>query len=444
MNLKEKLALYISEAQDVEANAKAEDRDMTNEEFTKFEDILAKADIVKADIAIEEKKAEASSRLASLSNDLKAVKPAKSIEAGKVSNVSVVKENIQDDPMCGFKNPQDFFKEVIKATKAKSVSHPGLKYLAAAGGDEQLGSSDPFGGFLLPKEMSPNLLQTSYEGDIASGMTTMIPMGSKTISLNARVDKNHSTSVTGGLTVSRTAETAAGASSRMEFEQVVLTANKLVGVAYITDELMADSPQSVASLLSMGFADEFTSTLNAERLNGSGVGEYEGINNSPAMVSVTGNGGADTIVFQDVLDMRSRCWGYQNAVWLANHDTLPQLAQIAQLFGSGATQYGVPMFQPSLREDVPDMLMGRPILFSEELETLGDAGDFILVNWTQYLEGIRSGVERAESMHVRFLNHENTFRFSVRNDGRSWWNSALTPKNSATTLSPFIRLAARA
>ena len=47
-------------------------------------------------------------------------------------------------------------------------------------------------------------------------------------------------------------------------------------------------------------------------------------------------------------------------------------------------------------------------------------------------------------MHVRFENHEQVFKFWTENAGAPWWRSALTPKNGANTLSPFVTLAARA
>jgi len=52
-------------------------------------------------------------------------------------------------------------------------------------------------------------------------------------------------------------------------------------------------------------------------------------------------------------------------------------------------------------------------------------------------------MSNAESVHVRFLNHERTFKFWMENDGRCWWRSAMTPKRSASTLSPFVTLATR-
>ncbi len=58
-------------------------------------------------------------------------------------------------------------------------------------------------------------------------------------------------------------------------------------------------------------------------------------------------------MIKNVLLMRSQSWRYSRSVWLANHDTLPQLAQLA-LTGSGNAAV-VLVFMPSLREDVPDL-----------------------------------------------------------------------------------------
>jgi hypothetical protein len=84
------------------------------------------------------------------------------------------------------------------------------------------------------------------------------------------------------------------------------------------------------------------------------------------------------------------------------------------------------------------MLLGRPIFYSEYASTIGDPGDLILGNWSQYLDGLYQPLQSAESVHVRFVEHERTFKFWVRNAGAPWWRSALTPAESTTTLSPFV------
>ena len=266
-------------------------------------------------------------------------------------------------------------------------------------------------------------------------------MTSPSVRINARTDKNHTSSVSGGLTVTRRAETQTQAASRMATEQIMLEATALFGLSYATEEILQDSPVSFAALIQQGFADQFQAHLIDERLNGTGVGEFEGILKSPCLVTVTKETGqaADSIVYANIIKMRARCWRYSDAVWLYNHDCLPTLQQLALPLGTA----GVPMWQNSAREGEPDMLLGRPAIASEYCATVGDVGDLILGVWSEYLEGTYEPMQSDESVHVRFVNHERTFKFWMRNAGKVWWRSALTPKKSADTLSPFVVLAAR-
>lgn len=357
--------------------------------------------------------------------------------AAREGQIGRIKDNWQDDPMCGYGKPRDFLLEVIEAGQGGDVSAQ-LRFLSAAGSDEQGGYSDPHGGFLVPEGMSPNVLQLGMEGDPTN--PTPIPMTTQVVKFNARVDKNHSTSVSGGLTVSRRAETQAAAAARATYEQVKLEATGLFGLAYATEQLLERSAVSFAALLDAGFKDEFASQMLSDKISGTGAGEPLGILNAPCLVSVAKESmqSADTINGTNILKMRKRCWRYSQAIWLANHDTYEQLAK-AYITGTNTDVF---LFSPARGEDVPDMLLGRPIYFSEYAKTVGDQGDLILGNWSQYLWGTLGSPNprRAESVHVRFLNHERTFKFWVENDGQPWWRSALTPKNSTETLSPFVVL----
>ncbi|AMV25509.1 Phage capsid family protein [Gemmata sp. SH-PL17] len=362
----------------------------------------------------------------------------------------------------GFKNHAEFLSAVMKAT-----NNPGVNMdrrllplwsgnvgkaesefiLKAVGSDEARTNSDPYGGFLLPTTYSPDFLKIDPENDPIGSRTRKVPMGSAIVKINARTDKNHTTSVSGGLTVTRRPDTVAATASQMQFEQVVLEAHDLFGLSYASENLLRDSPVTFTALLSAGFNDQFTYHLIKERLYGTGVGEFLGILTAldsgslgPTVVVSKESGQlADTIRYENVLNMRARCWGYSKAVWLANHDTMPQLMLLNQAVGTG----GQPMWQPSAREDHPDMLLGRPLFFTEYAKTLGDSGDLILSNWEEYLEGTFQPMQSEESIHVRFVNHERAFKFYMRNAGMPWWKVALTPTYSANKLSPFVVLEAR-
>ena len=139
----------------------------------------------------------------------------------------------------------------------------------------------------MPEGFSPSLLQLQPEDDPFAGRTQNIPLASSTVNIPARVDKNHTSSVSGGLTVTRRPETVDATSSRTQFEQVTMRAASLFGLSYATEEILTDSPISFIALISNGFSQEFAAKLVDERLNGSGVGEFEGIMNSPALISVS-------------------------------------------------------------------------------------------------------------------------------------------------------------
>lgn len=355
----------------------------------------------------------------------------------------IVKE--KHDPMAGFKSPREFFQVVASAYTDHKVDDR-LKPLMAVGSDEQNTREDPYGGFLVPESMSPDMKMLGAEMDPMAGRITSIPMDSPTVKFLARVDKDHSTSVSGGLTVSRREEMGEINSSRMEIEKVSLTANSLFGLAFATEELITDSPRSIAALLETGFRDEFPSAIINERINGTGVGEYLGILKSPCLLSIPKESGqaAGTIDGLNVIKMRSRCWGYQNAIWIANHDAYVQLIQLHVKVETDNGLEIIKLYQQSMQEDRPDTLLGRPIYYSEYPQTVGAKGDLILGNWSQYLEGTYQPMRRAESVHVRFLHHERAFKFWTRNDGAPWWRSVLKPKNSTETRSPFVVLDERA
>jgi HK97 family phage major capsid protein len=348
----------------------------------------------------------------------------------------------KQDPCKGFKTPREFLTAIMTAGASGRCEDERLRFLATAGSDEAGGYADPYGGFAIPSGFMPQLLQLAAEADPTAGRTTRIPMTAPKVTIPARTDKNHSSSVSGGMRMYRRGETQTVTASRMELEQVELSATPLMGISYATEELLTDSPISFAALIEAGFRDEYAAKILDEKINGTGAGQYEGVINAPCTVSVSKETGqdADSIAWENIKAMRARCWRYQDAIWLYNHDCLKEL--MGMVIGIGTA--GVLAWQTSAREDAPDLLLGRPAYATEFCATIGDTGDIILGNWSQYLEGVLQGLESAESMHVRFINNERTFRVTARQDGRCWWRSALTPKHSSTTLSPFVILAERA
>lgn len=415
---KEKLAA----AESLRKKATDEGRAMSEEETAQFDGFLADHDRFQADADRED----------GLTARLAAIKES----TGGPPNITI-HERFQDDPMFGFKNARHFLQSVIEAGRGKRA--PDNLRALTAGSDEQGGYSDAYGGYFVPEQIVAGLKVTTPEGDPTVGRTQDVPMNAPVVRMNARVDRNHSSSVSGGLRVYRRAETDTIAASRMQFEQVTLEANELMGIAYATNEILNDSVISLTAILERGFRDEFSAKVIREKISGTGTGQFMGVLISDALITVAKESmqAADTINFMNLLKMRARAWGYGNAIWLYNHDALVQLATIKDDMGNL-------IWLPSARDGEPDRILGRPAIGTDWLPTLGDLGDILLCNWGEYLEGTYQGIQNASSVHVRFVEHETAFKFWLRNAGAPWWRTAFTPPISTVTRSPYVALAARA
>lgn len=427
-------------------------RAMTEDESAKLADLRAqKKTLFEFKSVLLEDKASHAPVLAAAEaeNERQRVAPAAgqdpdALAASKARGVQMGKDNREEDPKRGFKDHKDFLKAVMVAGSPGGREDSRLKPLAAIGSDEQGEYSSPYGGFVVPHGVAPGILSVAPQDDVLTPLFTPIEMTTPTVSFNARVDKNHATSVSGGFVVTRRPETIEPSGSRTKFEQVTLTANEEYGLAFATERLLTDSPMSFVAIIQAGFRDEFVANAMKEYIGGTGVGERMGAMNAGCKISVAKQAGqaAATIVKENIDNMAARCWRYQRAYWLANQNTRPQLKSLVQVVGTGGNS--VPYF---VTEGAPagfdGMLDGRPLVFTEFAETLGTEGDLILMVPSEYLAGTYQTEQFAESMHVRFVAAERAFRFYRRNDGQWWWATALTPKKGST-LSPVVTLAVRA
>ena len=427
----------LNEAKAVMGIASRSGRDLSEEETKAIDAINGDVDAIDAKVEAAQKLAKIKDRIAA--NDAP-VSALTQNDNGPI--VTGMRSRAESDPMAGFKNQTDFIQAVVRASTEKVLDER-LRPLAAAGSDEQSGASNPFGAFLLPTALAPNVLSIDPMLDPTSSLVSSIPMETRSIELPFLVDKDHSGgSYVGGQRWLRRAETQAAISSRSQLGQCKLTATALTGLTFSSNELLADSPVSVAAMIQANFARGLAPTLLDEKINGTGVGQFLGVINAPATISIAKEGSqtADTIVGANISKMRARAYNYGSCIWMASPDALPALTQAHLTM----TNTDIPLFTFGNGLDRPDTLMGRPIYFVEQCPTLGDVGDLICANWSEYLVGTRGGVENSSSVHVRFIEGEEVFRAEVRNDGKPWWNTAMTPKNGGATLSPFVTIAARA
>ena len=368
--------------------------------------------------------------------------------AKKVNRITVVSEGVDSDPMAGYKNYQEYLNDVMLAGKSESVparlakAQEVLKNrrLNTVGSDEHTMEDNTTGGFLIPgmtmpgvKTKDPNMLQLNT-GNYTQKLP--IPMGGAKV--NYRVDEDHSTSVTGGIQVYWEKEAKQFTSSRTQLKQVDLDPNMLIGMSFASEKLVTAAPATFIALIKNSFGDEYVSTLNESRIWGTGTGEYKGVMTSAAKIAVPKEGSQtkETINGDNLVNMKVRCWGYNQSIWLANQDTEPDLIKSHIARTNSDVTY---MYNPDNKT-----ILGRPVFFDENCATIGTEGDIILVNWLEYYEGMVGSTTFDESIHLRFDYGERAFRTISYVAGAPAWQVPVTPKRSTMTFSPFITLAVRA
>ena len=376
----------------------------------------------------------------------------------KASNVSVpprvqvISEPLDRDAKKGFNTFADFMGVVHKHNIGRLTDNRLAKYLSgsvqekAITGLGELVDSD--GGVLVPPEFRAELLQKTYETALVANRCRRLPVSVNALRINYIAESSRADgSRSGGIRGYWGAEAGTMTPSAASFGQLQLTLNKLYAVIYATDELLSDSIVTLNEMVNTMVAQELAVVLDEAIINGTGAGQPLGIVAGPSTISVAKETGqlAATIVSENILNMFRRLYARSrnSAVWFVAQDTMGQLYQMSLPVGTGG---GLTFMPPGGLSGKPyATLMGLPISEIEQCQTLGTVGDIILADMSQYLLAEHSlGMLSATSIHLRFLQGEQIFRFSIRVDGQPWWKSALTPMHGSVTVSPFVTLATRA
>lgn len=299
------------------------------------------------------------------------------------------------------------------------------------------------GGFLVPENLRAELLRISLERGIVRSRARTIPMDSARVPFPTIDFTSNASTVYGGIVGYWTEEGGAITESEASFGRVVLDASKLAGYCEVPNELLRDSIVSFGALIDELLPEAIAWFEDIAFIRGTGVGQPLGVLLSDALVSVAKetNQPADTIVWENIVKMYSRMLpgSLDRAVWLANIDTFPQLATMSLAIGTG----GSAIWLNNGVAGPPMTILGRPVIFTEKMETLGGGGsgkDIGFFDFGYYLVGDRQEMRAESSPHYQFKNDITAYRVTERVDGRGWLSAAITPNKGTATLSPFVTL----
>lgn len=305
------------------------------------------------------------------------------------------------------------------------------------------------GGFLVRADWNTSFLEKVAAEGVLAPECDPIPIGEGSDGIEAPY-VNETSRATGsrwgGVQVFRAAEAATVTATKPTLGKFELRLDDLMGIFYATDRLLRDTT-ALEALAMRAFPSEFAFKLDDEIVRGDGAGQCLGVLNSPALVTVAKEAGqlTKTIVAQNVINMYARMLAskMKNAKWYVNQEILPQLQTMYVAIGVGGQLVYMP---PNGLVDAPfGTLLGRPVVPIEQATGLGSVGDIIFASLKQDYVLISKPMTSASSEHVRFLFNEKTFKWVYPIIGRPLLQAAITPykATTATTLSPFVTLAAR-
>ena len=299
------------------------------------------------------------------------------------------------------------------------------------------------GGLLIPETLRSDIMVAALEETVTRSRANVVKMETPVIKYPTVQDTTHATSVFGGVIALWEDESPSQTETSAMFRSVKLEPKKLRHITSIPDDLLADA-EALESFIKNVFPPAMAWYEDLAFIDGDGTGKPKGWKNASAAVTVAkeGSQAAATINSKNIFKMYSRLLpaSQKNAVWVANIDCFPQLAELAVDVGTG----GNTIWLHSAVEGTPSTLLGRPVIFTEKMETLGTAGDIMLVDLSKYLIGDRQQMQISSSAHDKFSQDAITFKVISRVDGRPWISNAVTPKKGAGELSPFVKLATRA
>lgn len=344
-------------------------------------------------------------------------------------------DEAQFDGLGGFL--QDVWHQA-RSTAEREAKLTALKNAAFSSGEPASG------GFLVPEAFRAELLRLSLETGVTRPRARIVPMETSRVIYPMLDVTSHVNNVFGGVQGYWTSESEEMEESDATFGRVALDAWKLTAFANVPNELVQDSALAFESFVRTIFPEALAYFEDDAFINGTGVGQPLGWRRAEAKVTVTNGGAAGVITLANLAEMFSRMLpqSLSRSAWVVSPNVFPALAQLAGP-GGGPVWLAAPGGGPTAANTPPATIFGRPVIISEKIPALDAAGAINFVDLGYYLIGDRQAMTVDSSPHYRFRNGETSYRFVSRVDGRPWLKSALTPRNSGPTLSPFVELGAQ-
>jgi HK97 family phage major capsid protein len=300
------------------------------------------------------------------------------------------------------------------------------QYKAATGLFEGV-SAD--GGVLVPIEFLATVIEFAVAQSPILSKVWRLTMNSNLLRIPRLVQA--AGSYFGGISLKWISEAALKESTKPAFEQLSFTPSKLIGLIFLTDELIADSMINIVNYVTGLFTRAFQYEMERVIIAGSGTGQPLGIVNDPS-INMVARQTAGTVTFDDLVNMDiSLDENFRNLEWITRKATVGTIRKLKD-------NQNQPIFHADYatfmgQRTVPPNALGYPINLTRNCPAMGSQGDLVLGDLGMYILAMRQEMTIDQSIHVHFEYDETCVRFVSRLDGKPGVSVAFSVLNDVVS-----------
>lgn len=390
--MREKRGALVEQMQGMVAAAKAEGRNLSNEENEKFDAISNEVDELRSAAARIERAEELKKEMASKAEEVREAAPAK-VEARDAFNAYLRKG------MNG-----------LNANEVRAMEE-------LRGSNTQITTNDGLGGFLVPENWSDFVSATElFKSDIERVATVIRTSNGQAFNLPA----NDDTSVVAAILGEGTAETVSDMTfTNVKFEPYTYSSK----IVKVSNQLMSDNAFDLAGFVGGQLANRLNRGINDHLTTGTNSSQPQGIVTGSSLGKTAASASAVTIA--EILDlMYAVDASYRNAAgagFMMNSATLAAVRKLG--FGSSND---FPVFVPAMEVGGVDLLFGKPVHVNEDMDGIATGKKSIIFgDLKQYYVHEAGGVQLLR-LNERFADALSTGFIAYRRvDGNVLQASAI-------------------
>lgn len=391
--MREKRGALVEQMQGMVAAAKAEGRNLSNEENEKFDTISNEVDELRSAAARIERAEELKKEMAAKAEEVRDNAPVAKVEVRDAFNAYLRKG------MNG-----------INAAEARALAE-------LRGTDTQITTTDGLGGFLVPENWSDFVSATElFKSDIEQVATILRTSNGQHFNLPA----NNDTSVVAAILGEGTAESVSDMTfTNVKFEPYTYSSK----IVKVSNQLMSDNAFDLASFVGSQLANRLKRGINAHLTTGDASSKPQGIVTGSALGKTAASATAVTI--SEVMDLfYSVDASYRNAPgagWMMNSAT----AKAIRVLGFGSSN-DFPAYVPGMEVGAADMLFGKPVYINEDMDGIATGNKSIIFgDLKQYYVHEAGGVQLLR-LNERFADALSTGFIAYRRvDGNVLQSTAI-------------------